>query len=270
MTQYKISCLEHVYIFNKMSYCTYFDGILPKGPYPPCLRMADRALLAGCPRFVILVTYHPYLYTQARNHGHSCDCQFWTAGWGHEYPAWVSRVVSEAKYSHTSCPCLRSWGSPPDRYLFLPGWGRSRGSVAWCRGPRSAGDRHSGGRRCSCCQGNVGNGWTHDETSSSHCYRCHELWDLNMIYNFSGLGEDCGVSYTRACETNAGRPRLTDPTQGMGQLFVTSQKSNDTTVNRLIQVTYLSIRFMCKTHATKNPWHKDVIDWQVYNCISIG
>ena len=25
----------------------YVDGILPKGPYPPCLRMADRALLAG-------------------------------------------------------------------------------------------------------------------------------------------------------------------------------------------------------------------------------
>ena len=29
---------------------THFDGILPKGPYPPCLRMADRALLAGYPR----------------------------------------------------------------------------------------------------------------------------------------------------------------------------------------------------------------------------
>ena len=27
-------------------------GILPKGPYPPCLRMADRALLAGYPRYV--------------------------------------------------------------------------------------------------------------------------------------------------------------------------------------------------------------------------
>ena len=26
------------------------DGILPKGPYPPCLRMADRALLTGHPR----------------------------------------------------------------------------------------------------------------------------------------------------------------------------------------------------------------------------
>ena len=28
------------------------DGILPKGPYPPCLRMADRALLAGYPQSV--------------------------------------------------------------------------------------------------------------------------------------------------------------------------------------------------------------------------
>ena len=30
----------------------HFEGILPKGPYPPCLRMADRALLAGYPRFM--------------------------------------------------------------------------------------------------------------------------------------------------------------------------------------------------------------------------
>ena len=29
-----------------------FDGILPKVPYSPCLRMADRALLTGYPRFV--------------------------------------------------------------------------------------------------------------------------------------------------------------------------------------------------------------------------
>ena len=32
--------------------CLQFKGILPKGPYPPCLRMADRALLAGYPRIV--------------------------------------------------------------------------------------------------------------------------------------------------------------------------------------------------------------------------
>ena len=29
----------------------YIEGILQKGPYPPCLCMADRALLAGYPRF---------------------------------------------------------------------------------------------------------------------------------------------------------------------------------------------------------------------------
>ena len=29
------------------------DGILPKGPYPPCLRMADRAILAGYPRVIV-------------------------------------------------------------------------------------------------------------------------------------------------------------------------------------------------------------------------
>ena len=32
----------------------YINGILPKGPYPPCLRMADRALLAGYTRYMHL------------------------------------------------------------------------------------------------------------------------------------------------------------------------------------------------------------------------
>ena len=30
---------------------THIDGILPKRPYPPCLRMADRTVLAGYPRY---------------------------------------------------------------------------------------------------------------------------------------------------------------------------------------------------------------------------
>ena len=34
---------------------SYHDGILPKGPYPPCLHMADRALLAGYPRSLVEV-----------------------------------------------------------------------------------------------------------------------------------------------------------------------------------------------------------------------
>ena len=57
------------------------DGILPKGPYPPCLRMAGRALLAGYPRHVpdvvlegkhgihISYAYHwtgaPFTYTES-------------------------------------------------------------------------------------------------------------------------------------------------------------------------------------------------------------
>ena len=30
----------------------YIEGILPKGHYPPCWRLTDRALLAGYPRYV--------------------------------------------------------------------------------------------------------------------------------------------------------------------------------------------------------------------------
>ena len=39
-------------VFVDVSLNSDFDGILPKGLYPPCLRMADRALLAGYPRIV--------------------------------------------------------------------------------------------------------------------------------------------------------------------------------------------------------------------------
>ena len=33
----------------------HIDGILPKGPYLPCLRMKDRALLAGYHRYCVLL-----------------------------------------------------------------------------------------------------------------------------------------------------------------------------------------------------------------------
>ena len=42
----------------------YIEGILPKGPYPPCLRMADRALLAGYPRHETVYLVH----TDGRSH----------------------------------------------------------------------------------------------------------------------------------------------------------------------------------------------------------
>ena len=42
-------------LHTQLSGClhAYVDGILPKGPYPPCLRMADRALLAGYSRCIL-------------------------------------------------------------------------------------------------------------------------------------------------------------------------------------------------------------------------
>ena len=42
---------EKLYFFPFFRISRYLNGILPKGPNPPCLRMADRALLAGYPRY---------------------------------------------------------------------------------------------------------------------------------------------------------------------------------------------------------------------------
>ena len=47
---------SHVYtssISKGLSHRGQSDGILPKGPYLPCLRMADRALLAGYPQLLL-------------------------------------------------------------------------------------------------------------------------------------------------------------------------------------------------------------------------
>ena len=44
----------YVYTYNiGITALPLIEGILPKGPYPPCLRMADRALLAGYPRHMV-------------------------------------------------------------------------------------------------------------------------------------------------------------------------------------------------------------------------
>ena len=50
---------EHLFItipesdFGGMAYQSHIKGILPKGPYLPCISMAGRALLAGYPRYLI-------------------------------------------------------------------------------------------------------------------------------------------------------------------------------------------------------------------------
>ena len=54
------SCILHLikhYDFERvLTEYHYIEGILPKGPYRHALRMADRALLAGYPLYVLFVT----------------------------------------------------------------------------------------------------------------------------------------------------------------------------------------------------------------------
>ena len=47
----------------------------------------------------------------------------------------------------------------------------------------------------------------------------HVLMWPTVFYNFDGLGQDCSVSYTRACKTNAGCLRSIYPSLGIRQLF---------------------------------------------------
>ena len=47
----------HIHLYCTVPKIWQIDGILPKGPYPPCLRMADRALLAGYHRNVCYLLY---------------------------------------------------------------------------------------------------------------------------------------------------------------------------------------------------------------------
>ena len=50
---YYIKSWNQLFCGVKTLNAPYIDGILPKGPYPPGLRMADRVLVAGYPRYFI-------------------------------------------------------------------------------------------------------------------------------------------------------------------------------------------------------------------------
>ena len=47
-------CLGFEADWHFVKYAWHIEGSLPKGPYPPCLRMADRALLAGYPWYQVV------------------------------------------------------------------------------------------------------------------------------------------------------------------------------------------------------------------------
>ena len=60
---HKVTAIQKVFPSQTMtSSCTYIEGILPKGPYLPCVSMAGRALLAGYPR--IMDTDNSWKYYQ--------------------------------------------------------------------------------------------------------------------------------------------------------------------------------------------------------------
>ena len=113
-----------------INHCTYFmhvwmphfDGILPKGPYPPCLRMADRALLAEYPRytesayiiFVKRVFSHKVKYRfvlpnlcKTRSHdaaravavpqGNGGRQDLYTSWWRHQMEIFSASLASEAE-----------------------------------------------------------------------------------------------------------------------------------------------------------------------------
>ena len=58
MTCCKLSlmCIKDLqWTFNDHKYIVHIEGILPKGPYVPCVSMAGRALLAGYHRYIKII-----------------------------------------------------------------------------------------------------------------------------------------------------------------------------------------------------------------------
>ena len=53
-----VHCFTVGYAIARLWCNSYVESILPKVPYPPCLRMADMALLAGYPRCMQSITRH--------------------------------------------------------------------------------------------------------------------------------------------------------------------------------------------------------------------
>ena len=72
--EYAISHIYHWHFQTATDNDTYhllssdIESILPKGPYPPCLRMADRALLAGYHRYCTEKCFVNYLAEASQNY----------------------------------------------------------------------------------------------------------------------------------------------------------------------------------------------------------
>ena len=63
-------CNQTLFVWPKRCdiFPVYIEGILPKGPYLPCVSMAGRALLAGYPRYVMNSKNIIVLVTQIKHY----------------------------------------------------------------------------------------------------------------------------------------------------------------------------------------------------------
>ena len=100
----------------------YFEGILPKGPYPPCLRMADRTLLAGYPRFILIITYYPESCFKLQTMTSSLQC----------FKSLLMLNAWEVTWNRASCfQCLfAGWDSAHTAWSMEPKWGPHRSTRA--------------------------------------------------------------------------------------------------------------------------------------------
>ena len=89
------------------------DGILPKWPYPPCLRMADMALLAGYPRYQEHIAVPTMYVTVATNGNAKCRCPLGDA---------LPLIIQKRVWIHGNAQCWKyitqcwpdcSWSTKP-------------------------------------------------------------------------------------------------------------------------------------------------------------
>ena len=104
----------------------HFEGILPKGPYPSCLRMADKALLAGYPRFQVLKNSSFYVSRLPDDDSIQAISFFTTvrvaAGWRCQTDFYCPRTEQNPKIlvAHVLRHLEELMSLKEDVYIFLP------------------------------------------------------------------------------------------------------------------------------------------------------
>ena len=92
---FRICCSQLMFTIESFAVITtssYIDGILPKRPYPPCLRMADRALLAGYPRYMGFIGRNSVENIGQFIHGCNLSCRRYSGTHGYRSEMLKKRI----------------------------------------------------------------------------------------------------------------------------------------------------------------------------------